>query len=754
MAGPKGTHSSTSSMAGPKGTRSSIGALVATVLLLGLLSVAGPARGATTYQVDPGAGCSPTGVGGAPFCTIGKAAAAAQAGDTVVVAAGTYREGVELPRSGVPGAPITFRTTAGARILGTADLSAASWALVAGTAWTYSVAYPAVPRKVTLDGTPLAAATSVTLDPGQFFYDSVVGSPTTKTLFVHLADGSAPTAHHVEAGRFGYAFRGVGRSHVVVDGFTMADQNNDGVLFTGGSNLAVRNVTVSGSGLQGLFLDGATASSVTASEVSGSGNQGVLLRGGSQLTVDRVESHHNRFHGIGIQGSTASTIQRSVVWANAKPSVRSAAGISVDGDLRPVVGSTASGNVVRQNIAFDNQDTGIALHAGSTASVVAANLSHDNGDHGFDALTSTNNRLLGNTAAGNFNDGFSIEGTATGTELAGNIAVDNGITVTPKEFNLLVDPSSTPGFKSDSNLFWNSAAVDLIRYNGTTYATLAAYKAASGRDAHSLSGDPRFVNPGGGDYQLAAGSPAVDSGTSQPAGYPAVDLAGAPRRDNAPTPNTGQGLFAFYDMGAYERQADAVPLAPSRLAMTMPRNPVTAGQPLVVNGTLANATTGAPVAGLTVELWGHSYGKPDYRIRYGTTNAAGQVSFSLLPPVNFRLFLRHPGSVILLPGDSPSAVGFVRAAVSARLSTSRMYLGQTAVLSGGVRPNHAGQLVYLQRYIGGTWRTVASARLSATSAYAFRIRPGVRTTMVLRVYKPADTANASGLSGVLRLTTV
>src|SRR6266508_1354224 len=363
-------------------------------------------------------------------------------------------------RRQLPGGPITFRTTAGARILGSADLSAASWALVAGTASTYSVAYPAVPRKVTVDGTPLAAATSATLDPGQFFYDSVVGSPTAKTLFVRLADGSAPTAHHVEAGRFGYAFRGVGRSHVVVDGFTMADQNNDWVLFTGGSNLAVRNVTVSGSGLQGLFLDGVTASSVTASEVSGSGNQGVLLRGGSQLTVDRVESHHNRFHGIGIQGSTASTIQRSVVWANAKPSVRSAAGISVDGDLRPVVGSTASGNVVRQNIAFDNQDTGIALHAGSTASVVAANLSHNNGDHGYDALTSTNNRLLGNTAAGNFKDGFSIEGTATGTELAGNIAVDNGITVTPKEFNLLVDPSSTPGFKSDSKLFWNSAAVD------------------------------------------------------------------------------------------------------------------------------------------------------------------------------------------------------------------------------------------------------------------------------------------------------
>jgi len=742
-------------MAGRKGRRGGIGVVV-TALLLGLLWAVGPVRAATTYQVDPGAGCSPTGAGGAPFCTVGQAAAAARAGDTVVVAAGTYREVVELPASGAPGAPITFRTTAGARILGSADLSAAAWALVAGTTSTYWVAYPVAPRKVTVDGTPLRAAASATLAAGEFFYDATVGSPTAKRLLVRTADDSAPTAHHVEAGRFGYAFRGVGRSHVVVDGFTMEDQNNSAVLFTGGgSNLAVRNVTAKGSGVQGLFLDGVTASSVTASEVSGSGNQGVLLRGGTGLNVDRVKSHHNRFHGIGIQGSTSSTIQRCIAWANERPAVSSATGISVDGDLRPVVGSTASGNVVRQNIAHSNQDTGIALHAGSTASLVADNLSYGNGDHGFDALKSTNNRLLGNTAARNFKDGFSVEGASTGTELAGNIGVDNGVTVAPTEFDLFVDPSSTAGFKSDSNLFWNSAAgVAPVKYNGTVHATLAAYKTASGKDAHSLSADPRFVSPGAGDYQLAAGSPAVDSGTSAPAGYPAVDLNGAPRRDNALTANTGQGPLPFYDMGAYERQADAVVRAPSRLTMTMPRNPVTAGQPLVVNATLANATTGAPAAGRTVELWGHSYGKPDYRLRYATTDAAGRVSFTLLPQVNFRLFARHPGSATLLPGNSPSAVGFVRAAVSARLSTSRMPVGQTAVLSGGVRPNHAGQLVYLQRYLGGTWRTVAATRLSATSAYAFRIRPGVRTTLVLRVYKPADTANASGLSGVLRLTTV
>jgi hypothetical protein len=741
-------------MTGPVERRRGIGVTVATLLLLGLLGGAGPARAAgTTYQVNQGAGCSPTGAGGAPFCTIGKAAAAAQPGDTVVVAAGDYRETVELPASGTAAAPITFRTTAHARLLGSADLSGAAWTPAGGTGPAWSLAgYPVAPRKVTVDGAALAAGASSTLGHGEFFYDATVGSPTFRTLYVRLADDTAPTAHHVEAGRYGYAFHGVGRSYVVVDGFTMQDQNNDGVLFSGGSHLAVRNATVVGSGAQGVFFDAVTASSVTTSEVSSSGSQGVLLRGGSQLTVDQVSAHDNGFHGIGIQGSTSSTVQRSTAWRNARPGVRSAAGISVDGDLRPTVGSTASGNVVRQNIAFANQDTGIQLHSGSTTSLVIANLSYGNGDHGFDALTSTGNRLLGNTSAGNFKDGFSIEGNATGTELGGNIAVDNGLTVSPLEFDLYVDAGSTAGFTSDSNLFWNSAAVAPVKYGGTVYATLAAYQAASGKDAHSLSADPGFASPGAGDYRLAAGSPAIDAGTSKPAGYPVVDLDGDPRRDNQLAANSGQGPVAFFDMGAYERQADAVVAAPSKLAMTLPRNPVTAGQPLVVNGTLANATTGAKAAGLTVELWGRPAGKPFTRLRTGTTDAGGRVGFTLHPPVSYRLYLRHPGSAALQAGDGASQVGFVRAAVGARLSKGRIRLGQTVVLGGTVRPNHAGQLVWLQRYLRGSWRNLASARLSRTSGYGFRIRPGARGTLVLRVAKAADTSNASGVSGVVRLT--
>ncbi len=77
-------------------------------------------------------------------------------------------------------------------------------------------------------------------------------------------------------------------------------------------------------------------------------------------------------------------------------------------------------------------------------------------------------------------------------------------------------------------------------------------------DPESLVGciesDPMFV--GGGDYRLAAGSPAIDAGEN--AGWTstwATDLDGNPRFvDDPDTVDTGAGVAPLIDMGAYEFQ--------------------------------------------------------------------------------------------------------------------------------------------------------------------------------------------------------
>src|SRR6058998_2797305 len=69
-----------------------------------------------TLYVDQGnPNCSDSGPGavGDPFCTIGKAASTAVAGQTVIVKAGNYRENVTVANSGTSAAPIVFTKAAG-----------------------------------------------------------------------------------------------------------------------------------------------------------------------------------------------------------------------------------------------------------------------------------------------------------------------------------------------------------------------------------------------------------------------------------------------------------------------------------------------------------------------------------------------------------------------------------------------------------------------------------------------------------------
>lgn len=72
------------------------------------------------YFVDqghPAASDSNPGTMELPWKTISKAAATAQAGDTVIIRAGTYREGVVVQNSGTAEQRITFRAPAGERVL-------------------------------------------------------------------------------------------------------------------------------------------------------------------------------------------------------------------------------------------------------------------------------------------------------------------------------------------------------------------------------------------------------------------------------------------------------------------------------------------------------------------------------------------------------------------------------------------------------------------------------------------------------------
>jgi parallel beta-helix repeat protein len=73
-----------------------------------LVSIATPEPGATYHVAPTGDDAFNPGSAAQPFRTITRAAEAAQAGDTVLIAAGTYTESVVVPRGGAAARPIKF----------------------------------------------------------------------------------------------------------------------------------------------------------------------------------------------------------------------------------------------------------------------------------------------------------------------------------------------------------------------------------------------------------------------------------------------------------------------------------------------------------------------------------------------------------------------------------------------------------------------------------------------------------------------
>jgi parallel beta-helix repeat protein len=389
-----------------------------------------------------------------PFCTIGRAAQVAVAGDIVQVSSGTYEETVTPEHSGNPGARIVFRTAPQATV---------------------------------------------------------------------VIEGSS------------HGFDIDGRQWIVVRGFIITGTSSNGILIKNSSHVAVRGAHVSYSGRP---VDGAIAA-------------GIRLEASSESVISATVTDHNSDAGIYLlNGSTKNRLIRNTAFSNARQFVRAAPGIDV----------RSPGNVIADNITYDNEDSGIQLYNGANNSVVYDNVTYDNGDHGIDCLNSTGAVIVGNTVYENTTAGINLEGAngtaaSTGGRVENNISVDNGLTnTTGTKADIRVDPNSTAGTTLDYDLVWLSRSGTVMVWGNTSYASLAAFVAASGQETHGIEADPRWSAPGSGDFRLTEGSPAIDSADSTAPSEPPVDIVGSPRVDDPATTNTGQGARTYDDRGAYEFQ--------------------------------------------------------------------------------------------------------------------------------------------------------------------------------------------------------
>ena len=84
---------------------------------LALLNLEKASKAMTTFYVSTTGSDSNSGASGSPVKSITKAAQLAQAGDTVLVGAGTYNGTVSISKNGTASAPITVKPADGAKVV-------------------------------------------------------------------------------------------------------------------------------------------------------------------------------------------------------------------------------------------------------------------------------------------------------------------------------------------------------------------------------------------------------------------------------------------------------------------------------------------------------------------------------------------------------------------------------------------------------------------------------------------------------------
>jgi parallel beta-helix repeat protein len=495
-----------------------------------------PAR---TLYVAPGGSDEATGTDPShPLATIQRAADRSQPGDLVSVAAGIYRESVNVATSGTDTGPIVFRGAPGAVLDGAdpAFVSGAAWTDRGNGIWSIATGY-ATDLVVTeagrlFDYDSLDALTSLEAGaPGGSFADG-------ETVYVKFSDGSSPAQHAMNVSRFDAGFYVDGASHVRIE------------------NVEIRYYGSDAFG-RAIYLRYANDCTVSGSSLHENGAAGVWIKGGARNVVEDSD--------IGDSSIT------NWPWALTHESTAQNTGVYMTDD-------SGRGNVIRRNVLHGTYD---GVHPCGDAAPPDAFTSetdvYENTifDHADDAIESegycANVRIFSNTIRDTLM-AVAVAPAAPGpTWIVRNTAYDYGnvpshtvfgqtpsaikinsdypepvgpLLVYHNTFVTTVEDADAvtffePGFStwlmSVDNVFaaphnalrkyntiplvldfddlWSSGGAALVSWYGTNYATLGDAQAALGIEPNGISADPMLTNPAGGDFTPSATSPLVDRGT-------------------------------------------------------------------------------------------------------------------------------------------------------------------------------------------------------------------------------------------------
>ncbi len=511
-----------------------------------LCLIAGSTLFGRTYIVAPGGNDANPGTLAAPWRTIAKATASLQAGDTVLVRAGTYSEVLQPARSGQPGLPIVYAAYGDgpAVLLGESPQKRG----VIGIGWDIATNSQTSPASyIVVDGFSIRYQFATQFPDVPVFANRFAYVQVSNRLSVHntirnctiVQDGD-PLQNYIDD------FRQVG---IAVDAaqYTLME-NNDiagmwiGIWLTGPAprfNTIRRNV---------IHDVGSSMVDIADPEDGTSILQGNLIEGNTltnSVNEDGIQFEPNYKSDFSIASNRGTIIRGNIVRGCAENAfdLKGAADIVIEGNI-------VYGNHGDDDGIVDGNDrsggmggvihggTGVAGVPSQTAhAIIRNNIFFDNfggieAEADYKVYNNTiinNNRdFTGPNSGWRANPGPGFTGIlAYG---APNIAIKNNIIAQQAQGEIAINPSGMINGDVDFNLYANDVRVYVCDAGGALFTQYdlagwvqrLATRGWSGTEQHSLATTPGFVNaparPTGDhlqyDFQLAAGSPARDAGGS------------------------------------------------------------------------------------------------------------------------------------------------------------------------------------------------------------------------------------------------
>jgi parallel beta-helix repeat protein len=475
--------------------------------------------------VDGNTGSDSTGTGSAsaPYKTIGAAMRALQPGDDVVVAAGTYREGIEVPALAWGTAPTRIRAAVARSVTVKGSVEVSGWAQQSNGVYAVSWAgdepmqvfragqglqqvagtvFSGYPTRAGHELLAVSAAegevwpgrragSARDLPENSFFYDAA-----TRQLLVRVSTPLA-AGEVLEASQRTHVLRAEDATGVVVQGIDFAHANTSftyrqGAVKVVGSKNTLRDLAVRD--MDGACVQMAGSDSLLAdSTLERCGQLGLLARGVRMSVLNNRVLHANTrgfsqwweaggMKLIGPGGLHNATIKDNTV------AYATGDGIWIDWKN--------SSNLIEGNTTAYNSGFGIHYEA-STGGTIRANTSYGNGLRGIYLLESSDSLVEGNAVFGNVAEGIAVvDGwrSATDPQLrpTGNRVLRNTVAWNDFQRNWvqLTLPGTTYASASDRNdyradVLLPRMSLGFVSSTNPAYQRLSDWRVAAQVDAAS-----------------------------------------------------------------------------------------------------------------------------------------------------------------------------------------------------------------------------------------------------------------------------